>query len=112
MRLLAADPNPLAHLWWWVEIHTGSVGGGSGSAYYGFWSGFGSDITEFAIFIGIVQAFRHSNCHVPWCLRFGKQVEGTPYRACHKHHPAHEGSRRSVSLDTIHLAHRHAKETR
>jgi L-aminopeptidase/D-esterase-like protein len=98
---IAADPNPLAHLWSWVEVHTGAYGGGSGSSYYGFWSGFGSDITEFAILFSLIHVFRHANCHTKHCLRFGKPVDGTPYRACHKHHPDHEGNKRNVSKETI-----------
>ena len=101
---MAIDPNPLAHFWSWVEIHVGAEN--ESGAYYGFWSGFGSDLTEFGIVVAIAQAARHRNCHVKGCLRFGKPVEGTPYLACHKHHPAHEGARRNVSIDTITTAHR------
>lgn len=52
---------------------------------YGFWSGFGSDITEFAI-LGIV--FKRVNCHAKGCHRIGlHHIEGTPYTVCKKHHP-------------------------
>jgi hypothetical protein len=48
---------------------------------------------------------RHANCHTKGCWRFGKQVDGTPYRACWKHHPAHDHPKRNVPLAVIHNAH-------
>jgi len=72
---------------------------------YSFWSGFGSDLGELALLGGVISIARHGNCHVRGCLRFGKPVAGTPYRACHTHHPDHEGSARNVSLETIVKAH-------
>lgn len=83
-----------AALWHWVEVHTGTVN--ESGPYYGFWSGFGSDIAELAIVGGIVQMVRHHNCHVKGCLRLGRPVSGTPYVACPKHHPDHKGSKRGV----------------
>ncbi len=77
----------------------------SGS-WYGFWSGFGGSIPDFLIIGSIITVYRHHNCHVKGCLRLGKPVEGTPYLACPLHHPAHEGSKRSVSQDVINLAHK------
>jgi len=59
--------------------------------WYGFWSGFGSDLGEFAIFGGLIAAYRRHTCHVDhprFCWRPGTHpVAGTPYRACKKHHP-------------------------
>lgn len=54
--------------------------------WYGFWSGFGSDL-------GLIAAgaafLRHRNCHVHGCWRLGRHpVEGTPYQVCRRHHPA------------------------
>ena len=74
--------------------------------WYGFWSGFGGSIPDFLILGSIITVYRHHNCHVKGCLRLGKAVEGTPYLACPRHHPAHEGSRRSVSEQVIQHAHR------
>lgn len=88
-----------AGLRWW-SAHTGTAN--ESGPYYGFFSGFGSDLGEVTLVAGLFAFFRHSNCHVKGCLRFGKPVEGTPYRACHKHHPAHEGEKRNVSIETIH----------
>jgi hypothetical protein len=84
---------------------TGSEDGGSGSTWYGFWSGFGGAIPDFLILGGLITLFRHHNCHVKGCPRIGKVVDGTPYKACHVHHPAHEGTSRNVSVETIHEAH-------
>jgi hypothetical protein len=86
----------------WFEVHTGTVN--ESGPYYGFWSGFGSDIGEATLIAGVFAAWRHHSCHVRGCARLGRQVEGTPYLACPKHHPDHKGTRRSVSLDTIHAA--------
>jgi hypothetical protein len=53
---------------------------------YLFWSGFGSDLA----YLGMLGALaRHVNCHEPWCWRLGRfPVEGTPWLACRRHHPA------------------------
>lgn len=93
--------------WHWVEIHTGVARGGP-DPYYNFWSGIGSDFGEYVIaaslITGIVSAYRHHNCHVSGCPRLGKPVAGTPYLACHIHHPGHEGTNRNVSVTTIEAA--------
>lgn len=90
----------------WFEVHTGA--NKESGTYYGFWSGFGSDISEFTIFVGMVAAWRHHNCHVHGCARIGRSVPGTPYVACPKHHPAHKGYKRSISLEDLNSAHKTA----
>lgn len=54
---------------------------------YGFWSGFGSDLTEFVTFTATpVLLYRRHNCHQKRCWRLGKY----PYKHfmyCAKHHP-------------------------
>ena len=56
--------------------------------YYGFWSGFGSDLSELAIAGGLIGVLRKHNCHVRWCWRVGRHpVEGTPFVVCRRHHP-------------------------
>lgn len=53
--------------------------------WYGFWSGFGSDLTEFAI-LGIV--YNRLICHEQGCYRIGRHhLTGTPLTLCRKHHP-------------------------
>lgn len=60
--------------------------GGKG---YGFFSGVGSDIGELAIIGGLISIYRKHTCHIDGCWRIAKHpVEGTPYVACRKHHPA------------------------
>jgi hypothetical protein len=57
-----------------------------------FWSGAGSDIGELAIIGAAVEFWRRHTCHVDSprsCWRWAAHpVEGTPYRACKRHHPA------------------------
>lgn len=105
MALFVWDRVPVQH---WLAIHTGTDF--ESGPYYGFWSGFGSDLGEATIVVGIITAYRHHNCHVAGCPRLGQPVAGTPYRACPRHHPAHEGTKRGVSVATIHAAHKEACE--
>jgi hypothetical protein len=58
----------------WLQVHTGTVN--EPGPYYGFWSGFGSDLEEFgilgAIATGIYQLVKKYNCHTgtwsaSWC---------------------------------------------
>lgn len=92
----------------WVAVHLGLVNAGP-DPYYNFWSGFGSDLGYATFLAGGIAAYRHHNCHVTWCPLLGKPVDGTPYLACPKHHPAHKGAKRAVSLGTIDQAHRERK---
>ncbi len=84
----------------WLAVHTGTVN--ESGPYYGFWSGFGSDLGEVAIIGSVLGVLRHHNCHVKGCFRLGRPVEGTPYIACPRHHPAHKSKRRGVELEHIH----------
>lgn len=62
------------------------------SRWYAFWSGFGSDVGEFALLGAAVTFWRRHSCHVDsprFCWRPGTHpVAGTPYRVCRKHHPS------------------------
>jgi hypothetical protein len=94
--------------WWhWFEVHTGTVN--ESGPYYGFWSGFGSDLGEATLVVGRVATWHHHNCHIKRCPWLGRQVAGTPYVACPKHHPEHKGSKRAISLEELHRAHKAAK---
>ena len=57
----------------WLQVHTGTIN--ESGPYYGFWSGFGSDLEEFgilgAIGAGIYQLIKKYNCHEPGCWRVG-----------------------------------------
>jgi hypothetical protein len=57
--------------------------------WYGFWSGFGSDLGELAIVGGLVAVARRHNCHVHHCWRVGRHpVEGTTFVVCRRHDPS------------------------
>jgi hypothetical protein len=57
----------------------------SSSYWYGFWSGFGGDLT---IFAAVIVWLRHKNCHVKGCPRLGRHpVEGSTWTVCRRHHP-------------------------
>jgi hypothetical protein len=92
----------------WFEVHTGTVN--ESGPYYGFWSGFGSDIGEATLVVGLVAVYRHHNCHVKGCAHLGRRVDGTPYVACPKHHPDHQGGKRSISFEELKSAHKKAHE--
>jgi hypothetical protein len=70
----------------WLAVHTGTIN--ESGPFYGFWSGFGSDLGEGAIAVGVYTGARKVNCHAKGCWRIGHhQLEGTPYHLCKFHHP-------------------------
>jgi len=90
---------------YWLEIHTGTVN--ESGPYYGFFSGFGSDIAEFAILGGVVQFYRQHNCHVKRCKRFKtfkfvEKATGNEYKLCKKHHPSHNTQLSHVAVIKMH----------
>lgn len=57
--------------------------------WYGFWSGFGSDVGEAGIVAALAAQVRRHNCHVRGCWRVGRhQVGTTSWIVCGRHHPA------------------------
>lgn len=80
-------------VWHWFQNTTGThitpqqlMNGGSKE--YNFWSGFGSDITELALVVGLLGLYHRHNCAVPKCPRLARkhwEVKGTPLRTCHHH---------------------------
>jgi len=78
----------------------------SGHAY-SFWSGIGADLGEATIITGMLALYRKHNCHARGCWRIGKLgVDGTPYVVCHRHHPAHHGTRKATAeeIQRLHAA--------
>jgi hypothetical protein len=74
----------------WAAVHTGTLD--ESGPYYGFWSGFGSDLGEAtlitAVGIGVYTGVRKVNCHTKGCWRISHHaLEGTPYHLCRHHHP-------------------------
>ena len=85
------DAGPVDH---WLAVHTGTVN--EPGPYYGFWSGFGSDLAEFgiigAISTGIYQLVKRYNCHEPGCWRVGTHpAAGGQFSLCYRHHPDFQG---------------------
>ena len=86
---------------YWFEVHTGTVN--EPGPYYGFWSGFGSDLEEFGIFgaigAGIYQLVRKYNCHEPGCWRIGQyHAAGGQFLLCYRHHPDYQGRKPTHEL--------------
>jgi hypothetical protein len=80
----------------WLAVHTGTVN--EPGPYYGFWSGFGSDLAEFAIIgtigTGVYQLVKKYNCHQPRCWRVGNHpAAGGQFMLCYRHHPDYQGKR-------------------
>lgn len=84
----------LPQIWHWIEIHTGTIN--ESGPYYGFWSGFGSDIQEFAIIGLFFGLLKHHNCGQKGCLRVGRlhdfKMGEITHKLCRHHHPFHKGS--------------------
>ena len=93
----------------WLGIHTGTLK--ESGPYYGFWSGFGSDIAEFgilgAIATGIYQLIKKYNCHEPGCWRVGTHpAAGGQFLLCYRHHPDFRGSKPTHDL-IVRMHHEH-----
>lgn len=76
----------IVHLWWWFQKVTGTDN--TSGRPYGFWSGFGSDLSEIALIVGGITLYKHHNCAVKRCPRIARKhwsVKGTPLRTCHHH---------------------------
>jgi hypothetical protein len=74
----------------WLQVHTGTVN--ESGPYYGFWSGFGSDLEEFgilgAIGAAIYQLVKKYNCHEPGYWRIGNHSAADgQFNLCYRHHP-------------------------
>lgn len=92
--------------WWhviqhWLAVHTGTVN--ESGPFYGFWSGFGSDIGEVTIVGGLVVMVRQHQCqaHRCWRLRFHTTAAG--HAVCKKHHEQVHGG--PLTLEDIQDAH-------
>jgi hypothetical protein len=97
----------------WLQVHTGTVN--EPGPYYGFWSGFGSDLAEFSILgaIGtaVYQLVKKYNCHEPGCWRIGNHpAAGGQFMLCYRHHPDYQG--RKPTHELIERLHREHLERR
>jgi hypothetical protein len=85
----------------WLAVHTGTVN--EPGPYYGFWSGFGSDLTEFGIIgvitTGVYQLVRKYNCHEPGCWRVGTHPAANgQFLLCYRHHPDFAGKKPTAEM--------------
>lgn len=81
-------PHGAAGLQHWLGIHTGTLNEQDG--YYGFWSGFGSDLGEVTLIAAVLGMWHRHQCHTKGCWRIGKHVvSGTPW--CTRHHKQARG---------------------
>ena len=85
----------------WLQVHTGTIN--EAGPYYGFWSGFGSDIEEFgvlgAICAGVYSLIKKYNCHEPGCWRIGQHpAAGGQFLLCYRHHPDYQGKKPTHEL--------------
>ena len=96
----------------WLAVHTGTDD--LSGPWYGFWSGFGSDLAELtligAVATGVYQIVRKYNCHEPRCWRVGTHpAAGGQFLLCYRHHPDFQGKRPTHEmierLHQQHLAH-------
>ena len=93
----------------WLQVHTGTVN--EPGPYYGFWSGFGSDLEEFGILgavgTGIYQLVKKYNCHEPNCWRIGQHpAAGGQFLLCYRHHPDYQGKKPTHELiERLHREH-------
>jgi hypothetical protein len=93
----------------WLQVHTGTIN--ETGPYYGFWSGFGSDLTEFgiigAIATGVYQLVKKYNCHYPGCWRVGNHpAAGGQFSLCYLHHPDYHGKKPTRELiERLHQEH-------
>jgi hypothetical protein len=89
----------------WLAVHTGTVN--ESGPYYGFWSGFGSDLGELtlvgAIMTSTYHAARANNCEQHRCWRIGRHKTAAGHRVCRKHHPEDH-----LTAEDIHAAHAEA----
>ena len=94
----------------WLQFHTGTIN--EPGPYYGFWSGFGSDIAEFGILgaaaTGVYQLVKKVNCHEPGCWRIGTHpAAGGQFMLCYRHHPDYKGKKPTQELiNRLHAEHK------
>ena len=96
--LWVLNARPVDH---WLAVHTGTID--ESGPYYGFWSGFGSDLAEFgilgAIGTAVYQLVKKYNCHEPGCWRVGTHpAAGGQFLLCYRHHPDFQGTKPSHDL--------------
>jgi hypothetical protein len=101
----------------WIAVHTGTVN--EAGPYYGFWSGFGSDLSELTLIAAIItpatMAVRKMNCGAKGCWRPSRHeydMDGVKHSFCRRHHP-HPSTNAPITAQQIkdHYARTHPEET-
>lgn len=89
----------------WFAVHTGTVN--EPGPFYGFWSGFGSDLAELtAPLVVLFGLWKAHNCHAHRCLRIGRhdyEIDGVVHKLCRHCHPLLKGQRHT--REAIHAYH-------
>jgi hypothetical protein len=104
--LWVTHAGPVGH---WFQVHTGTIN--EPGPYYGFWSGFGSDLEEFgilgAIGAAMYQLVKKYNCHEPGCWRVGQySAADGQFLLCYRHHPEYHGKKPTHELiERLHREH-------
>jgi hypothetical protein len=91
----------------WLAVHTGTVN--EPGPYYGFFSGFGSDLGELALLGAVFHLYWRYTCHEPRCWRPGHLMADGHTRACWRHHP--DGRPRPGHVRRAHERHLHRVKT-
>ncbi len=87
--------------WWWLWHPLYGPG-------YQLYSGIVGDISQVTVLGALGAFYWHHTCHVHGCWRFAKHpVDGTPFRACRRHHPAILDA--PVTAERIAQAHENAR---
>lgn len=80
----------------WLAYMTGSENTSGAPPNYNFWSGFGSDLGEVTIVVGLWAVYKKHNCGAKYCWRLSKHdwedEKGIVHHLCRKHHPLHSGT--------------------
>lgn len=75
----------------------------------GTWANLAQILSVIVPALAFSVAYRHKNCHVPWCPRIGQHpVEGTAFKVCTRHHTRKTHLRMKAIHDFYHsdrLAH-------
>lgn len=71
----------------WCQQFFGFASGDGNGSHYLFFSGIGSDLTEYVIIAGLAQIYWHHSCHEPRCFWPGHLMPDGHTRSCWHHHP-------------------------
>jgi hypothetical protein len=73
----------MGEAWRWFLHYTGSDN--PSGPWYGFWSGFGSDLGEVTLIGAVLAGARHRNCHFKGCWRLGHPDPEHGHPVCRGH---------------------------